>query len=102
VAVAAVFLGAEATRRRWVHFRQRALENEVAEQFDRFLLGGGVATVQCENGRVEQISGPETIQVDEDGGFIECSPTTGYEADRLRRRADYHARLKNEVSGCRR
>jgi hypothetical protein len=99
VALVALTIGSELTRQRWVHFRERARFFASAEEFDRFLLDGGMATIQLINGPVSQIHGPITIREESVGGgsvetTMEGSP--GYDADSLRRRSEYHRRLRRK------
>jgi hypothetical protein len=57
------------TRRRWADFGRRARSHAEAEQFERFLLDGGMAVVRMEDGRVAEINGPMVItQKEPEGG----------------------------------
>lgn len=94
VAVVASILSAEVTRRRWVDFRKRARDNDAAETFDRFLLAGGSVARPLKDGRAELIRAPRIVRWN--GMELERPPTPGYDAESLRRRAEYHARLKEK------
>ncbi len=99
VAVVALLVGSEMTRRRWAYFRAIAHSYAGAEEFDRFLLGGGTAIVRMEDGQVSEIHGPLSFRSGaEGGGSIEVTgdPSPGYDAESLRRRADYHAQLRRK------
>jgi hypothetical protein len=94
VVAVALILSAEVTRRRWVDFRRRARENDAAEMFDRLLLAGGSVARPSKDGRAELIRGPKIIRWN--GLELERPSTPGYDAESLRRRAEYHARLKEK------
>jgi len=77
VAVLALVLGGEATRRRWDYYRHIASYHADAEHFQRFLLGGGVAVVGQDNGTVVTLMGPTAKVVamaDGHTGYIQSIP----------------------------
>jgi hypothetical protein len=100
VAVLALVLGGEETRRRRAHYIQIALRHEEAEYFQRFLLGGGTAVVGYDTGGVVTYMGPKTELVAMPGGYtgyIQSIPSEPeLQPEYLARRADFHARLRQK------
>ncbi len=99
VAVAALLLGAEMTRRRALHFAALARSHAQREDFDRLLLDGGTAIMRMADGKVTEIHGPSTTRIEVEGGgtlVYDTDPSPGYGAAELQGRVESHARLRRK------
>jgi len=99
VAIVALILGAELTRRRSAQFRLLARSYASAAEFDGLILEGGTTTFRLEDGQIREVHGSSSIRIPTDeGGLVESAidPTPGYDEDRLRRRAEYHDFLRRK------
>jgi hypothetical protein len=98
VAIVALILGAELTRRRSVQFRLLARSYAAAAEFDGLILGGGTTTFGLHDGQIRENRGGSSIRILADEGTIEFTidAALAYDADRLRRRAEYHGLLRRK------
>jgi hypothetical protein len=100
VVALALVLGGEVTRQRWAQYRETAICHGEVEIFHRFLLGGGVAVLEDDSGKVVTLMGPTTeIVATADGqtGFIQSIPNEPtLQPDYLKRCVDYYSRLKQK------